>query len=164
MDDETRTIKADSIDAALNCSRDWRILERCEALGLSLLRAVQLAMASDSKDPQSLLRVLDLDFSTFLPMQHRRPMRWLWMAARTSSISYRGTLTEDALLAILLSGEVPPGFEAHIGHLLDEAPISLVVMAVEQAAQTSGAPIMLVWNNIRLLAASYSDYRRHLWL
>lgn len=67
--------------------------------------------------------------------QHRRPKRWLWVAAQTSSVSYRSSLTEEALIDIQTSGDEPGEFFVHIGHLFDEAPLGLVVMAVSEAAQ-----------------------------
>jgi hypothetical protein len=145
-------------------SRDQRILDRCAALGLPLLKAVQFAIASDSDDPYALLRVLDLDFSTYEPIQHRRPKRWIWMAAQTSSVSYRGTLSEDALLGILTGAEVPPGFGAHLGHFFDEAPLNIVVMAIEEASQRRDISICEIWDNVEQLALRYSDYRRPLWI
>jgi hypothetical protein len=142
---------------------DRRILDRCAVLGLSLLQAVQLAKAADPHDPQSLLRVLDLDFSTYEPMPHRSPKHWLRMAAQTSSVSYRDTLTEGALLEILTTGIVPAGFEAHVGHFLDEAPVGLVVFSVAEVAQKNQTSIKVVWDIVAQLANRYSDYRQPLW-
>lgn len=161
-------VKGGSIDRltvpdSVDCGRDDLILKRCAALGLPLLKAVQMAVASDKDDPCSLLELLDLDFSTFEPVQRRRPKRWLWMAASTASVSYRSTMTEEVLLATLRDGEVACGFEPHIGHLLDEAPISMVVLAVEEAARRSNKPIRDIWRNIGTLAARYSIFRARIW-
>lgn len=164
MTASTRTKEIDGSDDVASYMRDQRIVERCEALGLSLQRAMQLAIASDSNDPDALLRILGLDFSTLQPMLYRRPKRWLWMAARTSSVSYRGALTEEMLLSVLLGGEIPHGFEAHIGHLLDEAPIEMVVLAVEEAAQRSKRPIREIWIIVHRLADRYSYFRSQVWL
>jgi hypothetical protein len=142
---------------------DRRILDQCAALGLSLLQAVQLANAADPHDPQSLLRVLNLDFSTYEPMPHRSRKHWLRIAAQTSSVSYRGTLTEDALLEILTTGIVPVDFEAHIGHFLDEAPIDYVVFSLAEVAQNNQTAIQGVWNTVAQLANRYSDRRQSLW-
>jgi hypothetical protein len=142
---------------------DRRILDRCAVLGLSLLQAVQLANAADPHDPQSLLRVLDLDFSTYEPMSRRSPKHWLRMAAQTSSVSYRGTLREGALLEILTTGIVPAGFEAHVGHFLDEAPVDFVVFSVAEVAQKNQTSIQLVWDIVTQLANRHSDHRQSLW-
>jgi hypothetical protein len=141
-----------------------KFLDRSIASDLELVRAVQLSIASDSADPNALLRLLDLDFATFEPMQqHLQPKRWLWMAAQTSSENYRNALTEEALLSILTSGDVPDDFAVHIEHFLDEAPIQWVVMAIVEAAQRKGMSIRNVWSNVAALALRYSHYRRGLW-
>lgn len=46
-------------------ARDQKILDRCTTLGLPLLKAIKLAVASDATDLYALLRVIDLDFSTY---------------------------------------------------------------------------------------------------
>lgn len=71
--------------------------------------------------------MLGLDLATLQPLKARR---WLWMAARNASVSYRGILTEDALRAALATGTVPDGFMSHLCHVLDEVPLQLVVLGV----------------------------------
>ena len=111
----------------------------------------------------SLLAVLGLRFDS-VSLDARKKKRGLWMAAKTSSVSYIGDLTEDMLQHILATGETPIGFEAHIGHLLDEAPVSLVVMAVEEAAQQEHLPPAEIWLNVAKLARKHSDERQAMWL
>ncbi|WP_118178493.1 helix-turn-helix transcriptional regulator [Paraburkholderia phosphatilytica] len=94
----------------------------------------------------------------------RDKKRGLWMAARTSSVSYADDLTEDALEHALATGEAPAGFEAHIGHLLDEVPLEVVVMAVEEAAKQEHRPPVEIWRNVAALALKHSDSRRELWV
>jgi hypothetical protein len=95
-----------------------------------------------------LVHVLGLDPATLAPLPAKR---WLWMAAQTSSVSYRAVLTPEVLLAVLVSGDVPDEFQAHLMHFLNEAPMQLVVMAVEQAAQQSGVPIARIWRSVEQL-------------
>lgn len=76
---------------------DQAIHDRCTALGLSFARAQRLAEENDPTDPQSLFRVLGLDFTTLAPI---KPRRWLWTAAQAASVSCRGTLTPELLLSI----------------------------------------------------------------
>ena len=139
---------------------DQAICDRCAALGLSIEHAQRLAVAANETDPQSLLRVLGLDFATLVPL---KPRRWLWMVAQTSSVSYRRILTPEALLEILTTGEVPPVFLSHVLHLLDEASIQSVVMAVEQAAQKSGIPIEVLWRNVELISEKTQSRRNGAW-
>ena len=65
------------------------------------------------------------------------------MAAQTSSVSYRGTLTPEILLAVLVIGEVPTAFGAHL---------YVVVQPAEEASQQSGMSISEIWTNVRRLA------------
>lgn len=128
------------------------IRSRCAALGLSFDQAQRIALASGSTLPLA----LGLDFVTFTPL---KPRRWLWMAAQTSSVSYRGLLTPELLLEILTTGEVPCAFASHVLHLLEEAPIQIVVLAVEQAAQQSGMPIATIWRNVARIADEMQSRR-----
>lgn len=73
------------------------------------------------------------------------------MAAQASSVSYRGRLTPEILLAALVTGDVLDEFHAHVGHFLDDAPIQLVVITIEPAAQQSGVPITHIWRSVALL-------------
>ena len=122
------------------------IAVRCGALGLARPQAQALADAAPF--PSGLVHVLGLDPDTLAPLPAKR---WLWMAAQTSSVSYRGALTPDVLLAVLVSGDVPDEYQAHVTHFLDEAPMQLVVMAIEQAAQQSGVPIACIWRSVAQL-------------
>ena len=140
--------------------KDQAIYDRCAALGLSIEHAQRLALAANETDPQSLLRVLGLDFVKLAPL---KPRRWLWMVAQTSSVSYRRILTPETLLEILTTGDMPPEFFSHVLHLLDEASIQSVVMAVEQAAQKSGIPIEVIWRNVELISEETQSCRNGAW-
>lgn len=78
------------------------IARRCAALGLT--RGQAQALADAEPFPSDLMQVLALDRNTLAPLPSRR---WLWMAAQTSSVSYTNVLTPDALLAALVSCDVP---------------------------------------------------------
>jgi hypothetical protein len=130
------------------------IIARCAALGLSLPQVQRLAGADHSL--QDLAYVLGLDGYTLTPL---KPRRWLWMAAQTCSVSYREPLTPEGLLAVLTTGTLPPGDVATFLHFLEEAPLSIVVMAIEQAAQQSGVPIAQIWRNVDQIAAAWSSTR-----
>jgi len=106
--------------------------------------------------------VLGLD-SPKLDTQTRRKKRGLWMAAKTASVSYAQELAPEALEQALASGEVPAPFAPHLTQLLDEAPVPVVVMAVEEAASHTHQPPKQVWRNVAKLARSLSVHRRTLW-
>ncbi|MBY4897678.1 helix-turn-helix domain-containing protein [Cupriavidus sp. AU9028] len=109
-----------------------------------------------------LLRVLGLDFDS-LSLEQRKRKHGLWMAAQTASVSYRGTLSPEMLEEALTTGNVPSGFEPHIGHLLDEAPVEVLVMAVEETAANESLPPAMVWKQVSRLAADFATTRRELW-
>lgn len=130
------------------------IIARCAALGLSLAQVQRLAGADHSL--RDLAYVLGLDGFTLTPL---KPRRWLWMAAQTCSVSYRVALTPEGLLEVLTTGTVPPADESTFLHFLEEAPLSIVVMAIEQAAQQSGIAITQIWRNVDQIAAAWSSTR-----
>jgi hypothetical protein len=63
----------------------------------------------------------------------------------------------------LVSGSVPKGCAAHLTHLLDEAPVPLVVMDMEEAAANEGVAPKAVWRNVAKLARSLAVHRQGLW-
>jgi hypothetical protein len=64
----------------------------------------------------------------------------------------------------LATGTVPPGFEAHVGHFLDEAPVNYVVRAAEEVADHRHRKPAEIWSNVAKLAARYAGNRKSLWL
>jgi transcriptional regulator with XRE-family HTH domain len=95
--------------------------------------------------------------------QARRKKRGLWMAAKNASVSYTRELEPQTLGEALASGKVPPLFIPHVAHLLDEAPVPMVVMAVEEAASAAHVSPRKVWRNVAKLAKSLSAHRQDLW-
>ena len=108
------------------------------------------------------LSVLGLNLD---PPNHaaRSRKRGLWMAAKNASVSYVQEVPPDTLGHALVSGSVPQGYAAHLTHLLDEAPVSLVVMAVEEAAANEGVAPRVVWRNVAKLARSLAVHQQGLW-
>lgn len=98
-----------------------------------------------------------------LSTQGRSKKRGLWMAAKTASVSYVSELAPETLGATLLTGEVETPFVPHLVHLLDEAPVPIVVMAVEEAATRAHVPPKAVWRNVAKLAKSLAVHRQALW-
>lgn len=125
--------------------------KRCTSLGLSLRQVQQLAEAA--RPPTDPLHVLGLDLPTLCPLTTRR---WLWMAAQTCSVSYRLAITAEELLEVLTTGDGTPTVISPIIHLPEEAPLQIVIMAVEQASQKSGVAISKIWCNLGQIAAAWS--------
>ena len=153
------------------------IRERREALGLTqaqlarmsgLSRQTLVGLENGSLNDLgfnrvgSVLAILGLDFDT-LSLAHREKKRGLWMAAKTASVSYAKEMTAAALERSLLSGDVPPPYAGHLAHLLEETPLSIVVMAVEEAAAHEHVPPQKVWKNVARMASSLSSTREGMW-
>jgi len=98
-----------------------------------------------------------------LTSARRKKKKALWMAAKSSSVSYRTELTSDNLQQALSTGKVLAGFEANLRHFLDESPIQLVVMSVEEAAQQTSVKPQKIWKNIAKLAKELGATRNELW-
>lgn len=72
----------------------------------------------------------------------------LLMAAVTSSVSLRLSLGQEVLARALGSGVIPPDYRAHIGALLSEAPLEILVKAVEEAAQREQVAPKKIWEHV----------------
>ena len=92
----------------------------------------------------------------------RSRKRGLWMAAKNASVSCVHEVPPEALGHALASGKVPKGYAAHLSHLLGEAPVPLIVMAVEEAAMNEGVAPRAVWRNVVKLARSLAVQREEL--
>jgi hypothetical protein len=110
-----------------------------------------------------ILNVLGLAFENPVAPS-KKPSSALRMGANTASVSYKGVFSADMLEDTLATGAVPPGFEAHLGHFLDEAPITYVVRAVEEVADHRHRKPAEIWSNVARLAERYSDNRKELWI
>lgn len=72
----------------------------------------------------------------------------LFMAAVTSNVSHRSQLGEADLAKALASGVIPSGYKPHIAALLNEAPLEIIVKAVEESARKSRMPPKKIWRHI----------------
>jgi hypothetical protein len=84
------------------------------------------------------------------------------MASRTASVSYKTQLDAGQLAKALATGEVPPGLLPHVAAFLDEAPLPLVVSAVEEAAKRGRVPPKRIWQHV-VRWASEIDSPRRVW-
>jgi transcriptional regulator with XRE-family HTH domain len=136
------------------------IRERRQELGLSQRRLAKLAGVSRATINQvengsisdlgiskltSIFRLLGLEIST---KRAKRRTGALRMASLTVSVSYRRVLGSEELAHALASGEIPRELEAHISTLLDEAPLPLIVMAVDEAARIQKVPPKQIWQHL----------------
>jgi transcriptional regulator with XRE-family HTH domain len=148
------------------------VRDRREALGLSQQALAKLAGLSRATINQlergalkdlgvaKLAKVLGLLGLDLDARRSRRPARGLLMASRTASVSYRRALDAGSLARALASGDIPPGMEPHLAVLLDEAPLEIVVMAVEEAARRERVPPKRIWRNLARWAVELRSPRR----
>jgi transcriptional regulator with XRE-family HTH domain len=136
------------------------IHSRRTALGLSQLRLAKLADLSRATINQlengtikdlgiaKLEALLGLIGVRLNAEPIRRPSNGLRMAAITSSVGYRKSFDPSVLSSALQSGKLPKGFEPHIAHLLDEAPLPLIVQVVEDTARGSKVSTKQIWQHL----------------
>lgn len=86
----------------------------------------------------------------------------LYMAAVTSGVSHRKMIDEKHLSGALGSGVVPAGFRSQIASLINEAPLEILVKAVEESARREHVAPKKIWGHIYLWARELQSPRREL--
>ena len=93
----------------------------------------------------ALLSLVGLDVIT---QEHSKRHHGLDMASKTASVSYKTQLQSSDLSYSLAYGQLPENIYPHIATLLDEAPLEIIVSAVEEAAAENHVAPKLIWKNI----------------
>ena len=93
----------------------------------------------------ALLALLGLELNA-----HRKPapLDALALLSQTASVSYRRVLQPAELARALAQGDLPEAITPHIATLLDEAPLTLILAAVEQVAHTTRTPPKTLWKHL----------------
>jgi len=68
-------------------------------------------------------------------MRKPRQPDFIFMACTVASVSYRESLTQDALVHALLSGKVPRNRRPHLRTLFDEASQPLIAGLVQEVSK-----------------------------
>ena len=149
------------------------IRSRRESLGLSQHHLAKLSGLS--RTTINLLEngaLADLGFSKIITLMEIVGLRLeanqpvnvhktaLVMASRTASVSYREKMTPKELRIALATGSIPPNRVAHMATLLDEAPASVLVSAIEEAALESSVPPKKIWGHMNRWAKDFHSPRR----
>lgn len=107
-------------------ARDLTQVSLAQATGVSRLTINQLenGVAPDLgvKKVNAILAVLGLELEVRPVQTSQKNTDFLFMACNSASVSLKEPLLADELEHALLSGKVPPGKEAHLITLLEEAP------------------------------------------
>ncbi len=93
----------------------------------------------------SLLSLLGLNVIT---QNHSKKHHGLDMASQTASVSYKTKLQSSTLSHSLAYGALPENIYPHVATLLDEAPLEIIVYAVEEAAEMNHVAPKIIWKNI----------------
>ena len=108
------------------------------------------------------VRVLGLSVDT-LSLVARQKKNGLAMCARSSSIGYRSEINEAQLRLALATGEAVKDVEPNLRCFLDEVPVQMVVMAIEETAWLESVHPARIWPNLAKLAAELNGSRTVLW-
>jgi transcriptional regulator with XRE-family HTH domain len=120
-------------------------LERGQLNNLSLGRLAKL------------LNVVGLKLQYDKPIQPHENI--LAIAAQICSVSFKTTLTVQALRDALSSGHVVKKYEAHLITFVDELPIPVIVNVVESVAQSTGIRPSKIWKNLGIWATTFKSPR-----
>ncbi len=136
------------------------VKHRRQALGLSQSRLAKLSGLSRATINQletgalvdlgvskliGLLDLLGLDLGA-----NERPPRHnaLKLASQTASVSYKQVLRPQAFAAALVAGKLPAQLKPQVATLLDEAPLPIIVGAVEEVASNSACSAKMLWKHL----------------
>lgn len=100
--------------------------------------------------------LLGLDMIAGQPKQLRHALQ---MASQSASVSYKTVMQPKELQTALVSGGVPASLIAHIATFLDEAPLTLLVAAVQEAAQRGRVSMNLIWRHLEQWAIEFQSPR-----
>lgn len=103
-----------------------------------------------------LFDLLGLDMKDGQPKQLRHALE---MASQSASVSYKTVMQPKELQTALVSGVVPAGLTAHIATFLDEAPLTLLVAAVQEAAQRGRVSLNSIWRHLEQWAIEFQSPR-----
>lgn len=148
---------------------------RRTALGLSQARLAAMSTLSRTTINQlengvlvdlgatKLIALLDLVGINLDAGARKGPMHALESLSQTASVSYKAVLEPDMFAAALVDGRLPERITAHVATLLDEAPLSLIVAAVEEVAVKSKLAPKLLWKHLLAWAHALHSPREE-WL
>lgn len=136
------------------------VQHRRQALGLSQARLAKLSGLSRATINQletgalvdlgaaKLIALLDLLGLRLDAAEHHTAQNALTLVSQTASVSYKTPLQPTALATAMVAGQLPSDITPQVATLLDEAPLPLIVRAVEEVAAASHQPAKTLWKHL----------------
>jgi transcriptional regulator with XRE-family HTH domain len=83
----------------------------------------------------------------------------LEMATQSVSVSYKRKISSEDLACSLITGKIHPESLPHIATLVDELPLSLIVLLVKEIAERNKIPPKKIWSHIYGWANTFKSPR-----
>jgi transcriptional regulator with XRE-family HTH domain len=110
-------------------------------------------------DDAKLMALLDLVGKRLIDGATKGPHHALQLLCQTASVSYKTVIDAATLAEALVDGQLPACITPHVATLLDEAPLSLIVAAVEQVASQAQVSPKLMWKHLIVWAQALRSTR-----
>jgi hypothetical protein len=81
------------------------------------------------------------------------------MASRSASVSYRTTISPQELEDSLITGKIKLKTISHLATLIDELPLSLIVLVVKEISERRKIPPKKIWSHIYSWANQFKSPR-----
>jgi transcriptional regulator with XRE-family HTH domain len=110
-------------------------------------------------DDAKLMALLDLVERRLIAGATKGPHHALQLLCQTASASYKTVIDAATLAEALVDGQLPACITPHVATLLDEAPLSLIVAAVEEVASQARVSPKLLWKHLIVWAQALQSTR-----
>jgi transcriptional regulator with XRE-family HTH domain len=110
-------------------------------------------------DDAKLMALLDLVEKRLIDGATKGPHHALQTLCQTASVSYKTVIDAATLAKALVDGQLPASITPQVATLLDEAPLSLIVAAVEQVASQAQVSPKLLWKHLIVWAQALQSIR-----
>lgn len=137
-----------------------KIAKRRTDLGLSQERLARLSNLSRSTilrlengtlndlGAAKLFSLMDLLGLNISMQGSQKKKRALELVSQTASVSYKNKLSSSDLVSSLVSGNLSEAIFPYVATLLDEAPLPMIISAVEEASKVKRVAPKMIWKNI----------------
>ncbi len=110
-------------------------------------------------DDAKLMALLDLVGKRLITGASKGPHHALQSLCQTASVSYKTVIDAATLAKALVDGQLPASITPHVATLLDEAPLTLIVAAVEEVASQAQVSPKLLWKHLIAWAQALQSTR-----